>query len=67
MQKDYNGQELRGCQHALGKLRTKAKGFWVQTKGEERYFALNREERKRMDRATITSAFNVLQPLSWPH
>ena len=35
VQKDYNARGLRGCQHALGKPRMKAKGHQMQTKGEE--------------------------------
>lgn len=45
VQKDYNAQGLRGCQQALGKLRTKPKGRWVQTEGEEENLSLSSEER----------------------
>ena len=46
VQKNYNAQGLRGCQHALRKLRTKAKGRRMQTEGDEEDLSPSWEERK---------------------
>ena len=47
MQKDNDGWGLRGCQLALRKLRTKAKGCQAQIEGEEKDLSPNGEERKK--------------------
>ena len=44
--KDYNARGLRGCQHALGKPKTKDKGCRMQTEGEEEDLSPRWEERK---------------------
>jgi len=46
VQRDYNSQGLLGCQHALGKLRTKDKRRLVQIEGKEEDLSPSWEERK---------------------